>query len=548
MNGFLRCAARRRCFLLLLPVVAAPFLATVQPAAAQYRRRRVADRDERKLDVYRRRHRDVRTSFAAKLKNIAAYCEQQGLTKEAGSLRHVAGAIGTVRFASRELPRKVQPEIPRNLPPRQREWRLRYRKARSDAAIKLYRIARDAIRDGYASYAYALIRETARFDPDHTAARRLLGYVQSGDEWVTPFERSKAKNGEIWHDKYGWLPKAYVANYEKGLRYYVPRGALRGHWIPAAREAALRRDFSNAWQVRTEHYLVKTNHSLEEGVRVAKALEDFHRYFFQTFAAFFNSRQQMQKLFAGGAARGKPVQKAYKVHYYRTKDEYVKTLRPKFPDPKLKKQIAITNGMYLFTERICHFYHNPAVDNTPTLYHEATHQVFYESLPKKRLIAERAHFWIIEGISCYMESFKIGKNGASLGDPAFPRFRAAKFRYVNNRFYVPLRKFAAMGRAAFQTDPHIRQNYSQASGLAKFFMEYDHGKYRDALIQHLSQLYGNNPRRFVQVKSLEELTGVSYTAFDLEYDKFIRNLPDRAKPAAQLGVERTTTPSQDTQP
>jgi hypothetical protein len=532
---------------LLLQAVAMSFLA-VEPAAAQSRRRSAApDRDERRLDVYQRRHRELRTSFAEKLKAIAADCEQQGLAKEAGSLRHVAEAIGTVRFSSRGLQRKVQPGISRDLPAAQREWRNRYRKARSDAANGLYRIARDAIRDNHASYAYELIRETARFDPDHADARRLLGYVRMGDRWVTPFEKFKAEKGEVWHEKYGWLPKTHVARYEKGERYYVPRGGRRGNWIPVAKETEHRRAFRNAWEVRTEHYLVKTNHSLEEGVRVAKALEDFYGYFFETFASFFNSREQMRRLFAGGSASSS-VGRPYIVHYYRTKDEYVKTLQPKFPDPNLKKQIVITNGMYLFTERICHFYHNPKADNTPTLYHEATHQVFYESLKRQRLIAERAHFWIIEGISCYMESFKVGKNGATLGDPAFPRFRAAKIRYVTDRYYVPLQRFAAMGREIFQTHRDIRRNYSQASGLAKFFMEHDGGKYREALIEHLSQLYRNDSKRFVRVKGLDELTNMSYVALDGEYDRFIRNMPERATAAKQKAPVQTITPTQDRLP
>jgi len=527
MHRLLRFAAACRLFVLLVPAV----VMSLPADAAQFRRRRAAaDGVGRRKDILQRRHSELRASFAGQLAKIAAYCDEQGLAKEAASLRHVAKAIGTVRFTSAVLPRKVQPEISRDLPAGQREWRLRYRKTREKAAVELCQMARSAIAANHASYAYELIREAARFDSDNPTARRMLGYVQRGNEWVTPFEKYKTEKAEVWHDKFGWLPKAHVARYENGERYYVPRGGRRGTWIPAAKEAEHRLAFRNAWEVRTEHYLVKTNHSLEEGVRVAKALEDFHRYFFQTFAAFFNSREQMRSLFAGGRA-GTASARPYIVHYYRTKDEYVKVLVPKFPDAALKKAIPITNGMYLFTDRVCHFFHGSSLDNTPTLYHEATHQVFYESIKKDRLIAERAHFWIIEGISCYMESFRVTKNGVSLGDPRFKRFQAAKTRFVDNRYYVPLEQFAAMGREAFQTSRHIRKNYSQASGLAKFFMEYDGGKYREALIEHLSQLYRNDSRRFVRVKSLEELTGVSYKKLDLEYGEFIRGMPDRATAA-----------------
>ena len=217
----------------------------------------------------------------------------------------------------------------------------------------------------------------------------------------------------------------------------------------------------------------------------------------------------------------------YKVNYYRSKVEYVKRLERQFP------QIGQTNGLYLPADRCCYFFHAPG--NLPTLYHEATHQFFYESITKQRLIAGREHFWIVEGISCYMESFQNDKKTGriSLGDPRNNRFRAAKYRYLTDKFYVPMADFASMGMRAFQSPRNIQQRYSQASGLAKFFMEYDGGRYRDALIEHLSQIYRSDPRR--PAKSLPELTGVSYKELDRQYGAFIKSLPVRVPERSQTG-------------
>jgi len=494
-------------------------------AAAQPRGRRSADGSAKRLEVYQNRREKRFEAFVEELGEIATYCDSQGLSGDANNLRRIAKVIGSAELPGAALPGKVRPDIPRDLPEAQRQWRLRYRKAREDIANGLYRISRDAILS-FPSYAYQLVREAARFNPDHVAARRLLGYVRSGDRWVTPFEKYKAEKGEVWHEQFGWLPKSHVENYEKGLRYYVPRGGRRGNWIAKEKEIQLRRHFRNAWQIRTDHYLVKTNHSLEEGVRVAKALEDYYRYFFQTFAGFFNSREQMRKLFAGSGPSRYGRSRPYIVHYYRTKKEYVSRLKSKIP------QIAITNGLYLTGERICHFFHTEGTDNTPTLYHESTHQIFYESIKRDRMVAERAHFWIIEGISCYMESFRNDDGKISMGDPKYPRFVAAKYRYVNDGYYVPLKQFAALGMREFQTHRNIKKNYSQASGLAKVFREDDDGKYRDALIEHISQLYRIDSRRYARVESLEDLTGVSYEKLDKQYGEFIRNIPVRI-PAKQ---------------
>ena len=72
--------------------------------------------------------------------------------------------------------------------------------------------------------------------------------------------------------------------------------------ISAEREAANRSDFHHAWKIRTEHFEIVTDYSLERGVELGVALEDFHRFFVREFAAFFNTPQQMQALFNAGAA------------------------------------------------------------------------------------------------------------------------------------------------------------------------------------------------------------------------------------------------------
>ncbi|PJF33573.1 MAG: hypothetical protein CUN57_01800, partial [Phototrophicales bacterium] len=133
-------------------------------------------------------------------------------------------------------------------------------------------------------------------------------------------------------------------------------------WIGADVDAQLHQDFRNAWKIETEHYLVKTNVSYEEGVRVAKTLEDYYRFFVQTFAGFFNSPEQLRKLILGNGASGTGLRsKPYVVHYYRTKAEYVKVLQPYFPGV----DIGITNALYLTRNRIAYFYYNPEIDNSP---------------------------------------------------------------------------------------------------------------------------------------------------------------------------------------
>jgi hypothetical protein len=209
----------------------------------------------------------------------------------------------------------------------------------------------------------------------------------------------------------------------------------------------------------------------------------------------------------------------YDVDYFRTRKEYGDRLRTKIA------QIDMTNGVYLTGDRIAYFFFNPDQHEQDTIFHEATHQLFYENMKVERMVALDANFWIVEGIACYMESYHAEKGQSSVGDPHHIRIQNARERCVLDNYYVPLEKFAALGMNDFQKSPDIRKYYSQAAGLAHFFLHYGSGRYRDALIEHLAEIYRTNGRQRAQVKGLDELTGVSYTELDRQYVEYMHSLP-----------------------
>ncbi|NOX55614.1 MAG: hypothetical protein GXP27_14480 [Planctomycetes bacterium] len=405
-----------------------------------------ASRSQKVLRYYQDLHRSAHERLVQSLQELAAWCEARGLDEAAAEVRGAIRPFEPGRVELESLPEKVQPPIDLALPEEQREWRMRLRRLRKQYARDLYLLSRRVLRAGFPSYAYALVRQVAHYDPDHEAARRLLGFERYGDRWVTPFTASMLRRGYVWHERFGWLPEKHVVRYENGERYF------RG-WIDAKKEAELRRNFRYAWQVRTDHYLVKTNHSLEAGVKLARALEEFYQFFRQTFIAFFNTPEQMQKLFEGGgtARSRRRLQRPHTVHFYRIRSEYVERLRDRIP------QIEITNGLYLPDDRIIYTFYNPdpEADMRGTLFHEATHQLFYESQSRDRPIANDANFWAVEGIACYMESAQLGPKGLTAGDPSYVRFQVARYRYVEEGFYIPLAKFVRMSKAEIQHHPEI---------------------------------------------------------------------------------------------
>ncbi|MGQ0635539.1 MAG: hypothetical protein ACT4QC_13065 [Planctomycetaceae bacterium] len=476
---------------------------------------------QRDVSQFRKQLTDRRARYAAALEKLAGECDSQGLDIAAEEIRRLAVPADGAELRLTPLPREVQPAIPQSLPTEERRWRTQLRTERQEYAKDLYTISRYALNSGHVGFAYDVLRETALNDPEHVAARRILGYVRNGDEWISAFESRMLKDKKAWHDQFGWVPKEHVERYERGERY------VKNRWMSAAKEAELRREFANAWEIRTEHYLVKTNHSQEKGVELARKLEDFHGLFFQLMAGFFNTPDQVQQLFAGHNARPQ-IGRPNVVHFYRSQEEYTAVVREQTNQP-----VQMTRGMYFPRSGIAYFYFDHDADDDSTLYHEGTHQLLSGSRPQIGEIGVRSNFWIIEGIACYMESFRRDGRKFSVGDPAHDRLQAARAHFINEGYYVPLREFTRMGMTAFQGDRQIRKNYSQGAALTHFFMHYSDGRYREALIDHISQVYSPNKLVREAPESLEALTEVEAEELDRQYAEYIRNLtPQLARQSA----------------
>ncbi len=483
------------------------------------------NRRYRQLLYYRSLHKQYHRRFTQQLEELAQACERQGLVQAAAQIRKQITPFQPDLLDFSPLPEQVHSKLDPSKLPADRQWQAQLQTLCNQYAQELYMLSRRVLRAGFPSYAYTLICQVAHYNPDHLQARRLLGYERYKGRWVTPFTAYMLRRHYVWSDRFGWLPEKHLPRYERGERYFQG-------WISAAEEQKLRSDFRRAWQIRTEHYLIRTNYSLEGGVEMARALEFFHQYLRQSLVAFFYTPQQLQRLFEGRASNRVSLPKPHVVYFFRTKSEYVQLLQDRIP------QAGITNGMYIPEDRIVYTYYNPdpSADMRGTLFHESTHQLLFESLVPPHPIADNANFWAIEGIACYMESAELGPKGiVRVGNPGYSRFQIARYRYVKDGFYIPLAQFTRMGKDEFQHHPQIARLYTQAAGLTYFFLHYDGGKYKDAFVQFLAQIYGVNSRRKpTRVQSLAELTGVSFEELDKQYGQFMRSLPNLLPPGATI--------------
>lgn len=468
----------------------------------------------RSAQAQREQYLELRRKLERDLEELAVACEQRELSDAAATVRERIDRPDTSELRLRRLPRAVVDELPAGIAADERFWQAQLRHLTSTYARQLYLLARQAIAAGNVGVAWQLVHETAEYDSDHAPARKVLGFVRQGNEWVSPFEAVMLRQQQVWHDRFGWLPRDHVARYERGERRFS------GNWISEKKEEELRRDFSRGWDVRTDHFRIRTNHSLERGVEVARKLEDFHQLFFQVLAGFFTSREQARKLIEGASKPPQPPE-PFDVFYFRSRAEYVAYLKT-----RTNQQVEITNGMFFPSTGVAYFFDDPeAVDPDATLYHEATHQILSGARPKADQIGSSANFWLVEGIACYMESFRRDGEATearfSVGRPDHKRLLAARANLLDDNYFIPLDELAALGMNEFQRHPQIRKNYSQSAALTHFFMHYDSGRYREALVEHLSDLYSTSSRRPVR---LADLIGLPAVDLDGQYRDYMAEL------------------------
>jgi hypothetical protein len=360
---------------------------------------------------------------------------------------------------------------------------------------------------------------TLMFDPHHADARRVLGYQKYGDKWAGSYSIRQMEDGYVWHPKFGWIAAEDVAKYEAGQR------KLGKRWITAEEDGRRHATIDDGWRIRTDHFQVTTDHSREAAAELATRLEATYQAWLQLCGAFFIEPADLAKRFAGqesSSYRGKPFQ----VIYYRTRAEYNDALIRQQP------RIGMTLGIYFDHTRATHFFAGEDQD-VGTITHEAVHQFFQESTRTARNVGGLTNAWIIEGIACYFESLhevKLaeGLQAFSIGTPGTGRLAAAYQRCVVDGFYVPLEEFSRLGTTDLQRRGDIAKLYSQAAGLATFFMHYSDGIYRPALMEYLRLVYAGRDKP----TTLQEVTGVSFAELDAQYREYLESLATATVDAA----------------
>jgi hypothetical protein len=449
----------------------------------------------------------LQADYSAALERLAQECQRQGLEAQAAQTRQTLGPRDPYKLFIPVLPKEVgPPKLPENAPLIVVQWHRHWWKLRQDYAAAAFDLARRAVR-ARPSLAYMLAIRAIRADPDNAAVRKLFGYQESGNLWCTAYEVQQLRD-KVWHEKFGWLPKVHVRRYEQGERRH------NGRWISAEADARVHGDIRSGWDIDTEHYRIRTNHSIEAAVQLGTKLEQLYRIWQQIFVRYYASEDQVIALFDGRAQHQANRPKLLQIAYFRDRGDYNRTLEPMMPN------IGVSIGVYIEQTQTAYFFAGEDADER-TLYHEATHQLFHQSRPVSSEVGRRANFWIVEGIAMFMESLREENGYYVLGGADDVRVYAARYRLVKDNFYVPLGEVSAYGMARVQADPKIAMLYSEMAGLTSFLIFYDEGRYRDALVAFLGGVYNGNG----DPNLLSTLVGADYSQLDKQYREFIEAMP-----------------------
>ena len=456
-------------------------------------------------DVYQTAVRATE-AYRNALDQLATSADQNGLTDQARVTRDWGKPRETDRVYVARMPEAVgRPKLPDGASAVLNEWHQRFWQLREKQADLLFGLARRAVRMKRASLAFDLAMAAVRENPDHPALRRLMGYQELDGAWRSAYEVRKLRGGQVWDRRFGWVKKAELPKFEKGLRPY------RGKWLPAEEVARFREDIRDGWDIETEHYMIRTNHSREAGVALAEKLERLYRVWKQLFVRYYATEAQVASLFDGrNRARGFNLPR-HQIVYFRDRDDYNRNLKPTFPN------IEQSVGVYVEETSRAYFFANGESDDR-TLFHEATHQLFHESRRVAPSVGGKANFWIVEGIATFMESFQTEDDYYVVGGQDDIRFKAARYRLLVDGFYIPLAQLSRFGIRDLQTHPKIATVYSQLAGLTHFLVSYDEGRYRDALVGFLAAVYNGNQDPAL----LSRLTGVPYAQLDRQYRAFVK--------------------------
>ena len=347
---------------------------------------------------------------------------------------------------------------------------------RKQHAKSLWKLAQQAAQADQPSFAVQLAHHTLREDPTHTAARKMVRVDDDPRKIQTGVGKTRNKT-------YGWAPGDY-------------------RWA------------------RSEHFQLVTTCNAKIAESLVSELETLFAVWSQLFAEFRLGNEVFRRAWDRGELPAGKRSK-YRVVLFADRDEYINQLR------RLEPQIALSQGVYRYQQRTAFFYYGDEF-SLANMRHEVVHQLFHEAPVYGSTkgagagVGEEQDFWAIEGIAMYFETMRADPSLShqgyyTVGGPDAERLQFARHRALNANEYTPMADLTMQGRETLQTNPRVRQLYSQSGGWAHFLMTGQQQAYRAAFRDYLYDLYKNKK----SARTIAQRANVSFAELDNQYKQFL---------------------------
>lgn len=397
----------------------------------------------------------------------------------------------------------------------------------------LLELAKDAVKAGEYTLALNCLRDIVRIDPNHAEARRILGYAPSNGGWATRFALKMLNASKLDHPTYGWVDASWLPRL-KAEELPAPRLAGQPiRWVPAAEADRLHSPWNRAWEITTEHFVLRTNVPFAEAIGLSRRLEGFHELFEFVMADVLAEELPFARRLRDPNL-GEIVEKTHRIFFFKDKADYVEYLAP-IRGPLVERSL----GVYLTAKDLrkrgmpptSFFYRDDQAEipTEATLFHELSHQLLYETAGRAAgFEANAGNFWVAEGVGTYFETTRPRVDGAfEHGGMVGPRLALAYQRLIEESRLVPLDQFVAWDQARFHGDD-VFLNYAQAMALTVFLLQAGDADYREPFLDYVRDAFRARLKRGTG-RSLFDRLGLSPRELEnrlLDYLKVHRPNPE----------------------
>ncbi len=378
-------------------------------------------------------------------------------------------------------------------------------KANAKNSKEMLDLAKKCMKIGLFTKAYELVDGAIIADPDNKTARKILGWVfdRKEDRWIREWEKDMRKKHVLYGDE-GWVLKKEVDKWEEGLRPFA------GEWVTVEEEREKRSENDyRAWEVESEHFVVKTNLGRDEGWRFCQLLEDYFYEFFRQFIGYYDQKRGAKLFFNVANA-----EKKHLVHLYPSRDRYLRYVKAEHGNDQLLRESA---GFYSSSIQSSHFYWGDNIEETlSTFYHEVTHQLFAETKPRGG--GSEGNNWVVEGIASYCETW------VKVDGRWNPGVKTSVYKMAMAKQYLGQGGFDLRSFVMLDHDGFHKQNrglhYALACALSHFLMHYDDELYKERFVSMISGYYGGT----LTDDSLQEYLGVDLVTLQSQFVDYMANL------------------------